>query len=78
MKVRELLQIPFFRRCRFVSTHSVSPFSDNDMLSVEDEIEDIEGFVCCDEPFSVVVGARSLLVPNYITYVICRVKQEVR
>lgn len=79
MKVRELLQIPFFRRCRFISTHSVPPFSEDDMLSLEDEIEDIKEFVYYNDFFKIESEKSNtgyFLVPNDITYVVCKVKQK--
>lgn len=74
MKIRDLLQIPFFMRCRFVSAF---PCRKEDILSTEDEIVDIEEIVIHDEPFEIeseesVTGY--FLAPNPVTYVVCKVK----
>lgn len=74
MKIQDLLQIPFFRECRFVSTFS---FREEDILSTEDEIEDIIKFVIHDELFEIKTeesGTKYSLAPKPVTYVICKVK----
>jgi len=77
MKIRDLLQIPFFmKNCIFVPTF---PCKEEDILSVEDEIEDIKEFVFTND-ISKIKSEKSeagyFLVPHRKTYVICKVKQK--
>ena len=74
MKIRDLCQIPFFRKCRFVSAFPVRAV---DILSDEDEIVDIKEFVIHNEPFEIESEKSEtgyFLAPNPVTYVICKVK----